>query len=95
MSAVDGTTPAGLAAQLAVLGGDLPGFDNGDRAHLRRIAYALGQPQRNRAEALRLAREAVRIRADTPATRARPEAVLLEAVLWLLQQPEGSADRDA
>lgn len=89
------TTPLGLAVQLAVLGGDLPGFDNGDRARLRRIAYALGPTQQDHKEALRLAREAVRIRADTAAMRSRPEAVLLEAVLWLLMQPEGEAERDA
>jgi len=87
-AAVLRTAPAAVAAQLAVLGSDLPGFDNGDRAHLRRVAHALGGMQRNRDEALRLAREAMAARASIAAQCSRPEAVLLQAVLYLLAHDE-------
>lgn len=84
---VQDATAAEVAAQLAVLASELPGFDNGDRAKLRRIAFALGGFQRDQAEALRLADEAVRDRAGVAGQRSRPEAVFLMTVLWLLSQP--------
>lgn len=77
--------PEALAAELALLGSDLHGFDNGDRAHLRKIARALVDPSPNAVPvALALAMEAVQHRASVALARTRPEATLLVAVLWLL-----------
>jgi hypothetical protein len=76
--------PRALAAALAVTCSDLPGFDNADRAYMRRVALALMHGDGD--EALTIALQAVNARASCGATRARPEAVILEAVLWLLAQ---------
>jgi hypothetical protein len=82
--AVVDAPPHALAQQLAILASELPGFDCADRAYLRRAALALSPMQGNREEALRLVRQAVAARAGVGSQRARPEAVFLEAVLWLL-----------
>lgn len=85
--------PRALAAALAVTCSDLPGFDNADRAHMRRVALALLHG--NNDEALALALRAVQDRASCGAKRARPEAVILEAVLWLLVHHPQSAPASA
>lgn len=74
--------PRELAAALAVTCSDLPGFDNADRAYLRRVAVALTRGDADAAMALALG--AVDARASCGAARARPEAVILECVTWLL-----------
>lgn len=74
--------PRELAAALAVTCSDLPGFDNADRAYMRRVAVALTRGDGD--EAMALALRAVAARASCGAARARPEAVIVETVLWLL-----------
>lgn len=76
--------PRELATVLAVTCSDLPGFDNADRAYMRRVAVALTRGADD--EAMALALRAVHARASCGATRARPEAVIVETVLWLLAQ---------
>lgn len=90
-AAITATPAAAVAQQLAILGSELPGFDNGDRQQLRRIAFALGGMLADPAEALRLARDAVDKRCLGAPQQSRPEAVLLMAVLWLLVDGERSA----
>ena len=74
--------PLTLAAWLAVLGGDMPGFDNTDRTNLRRIARALAGGVAP-AELRTMCRHAL-IRHDMNRLAwTRPEAVLLAAVHFL------------
>lgn len=75
-------SPRELATVLAVTCSDLPGFDNADRAWMRRVAVALTRGDDT--EAMALALSAVDARAGCGYRRARPEAVQVEAVLWLL-----------
>lgn len=75
-------SPREMAAALAIICSDLPGFDNADRAYMRRVAVALTRGDAE--EAMALALRAVDARASCGALRARPEAVMVEAVAWLL-----------
>lgn len=87
--------PQGLAQWLAIIGSDIPGFDNGDRHVLRRIAMALAAP-----DGLPLARRMVahavgssRTATGAPAFGdARPERALLAAVHYLLRDGLPPAD---
>lgn len=84
--------PHRLALQLAVMGAELPGWDNGDRAGLRRVAYALagGAPDCRR-QALGLCAELVEARGRTAFSPSRHELVLLLAVTYLLALIEPAA----
>lgn len=78
--------PLQLAQWLAIIGGDMPGFDNADRSALRRCAQALAGA--GGADAARqIAAHAIRTNRNGAAWHtARPEAALLAAVHHLVQR---------
>ena len=81
-----GAEPQQLAQWLAIIGGDMPGFDNADRSALRRCAQALAGA--GGADAARqIAAHAIRTHRNGAAWHTtRPEVALLAAVHHLVQQ---------
>jgi hypothetical protein len=91
LSPLTTASPKTLALWLAIIGGDMPGFDNGDRANLRRIAQGLsGALPAEKLHAL--CTDAV-MRRDTHLAwmSSRPEAVLLAVVFYLVVRLDAEA----
>lgn len=83
-------SPLQLAQWLAILGGDMPGFDNADRAAMRRAAQAMVLPGGAPAAAELLQASLLQHVGLRERYVWRPECVLQAAVCYLLTLPDAS-----